>query len=104
LQEIQHPAIFQVVEIIEDPMQYCIVTQIIKGGAIVKRLLKEGHMNEEQAKVIVKQILSCLLYLHSKNIVHRDIKLENILFSSTDSSNLKVRLIDFGFSTKYERM
>lgn len=61
-------------------------------------------MSEDETKVIVKQVLSCLLYLHSKNIVHRDIKLENILFSSDSYKNLKVRLIDFGFATTYDRM
>jgi calcium-dependent protein kinase len=61
-------------------------------------------MVEDDAKVVVKQILSCLLYLHSKRIVHRDLKLENILFSSTDETNLKIRIIDFGFATEYDRM
>lgn len=103
LQEVQHPSIFQIVEIVEDPVNYCIVSQVVKGGPIIKRLLRDGPMSEDEAKVIVKQILSCLLYLHSKGIVHRDIKLENILFSSPDNTNLKVRLIDFGFATKYNR-
>jgi serine/threonine protein kinase len=61
-------------------------------------------MTEQDAKEVIKQTLSCLLFLHSKNIVHRDLKLENIMFSSTDETILKIRIIDFGFATEYDRI
>jgi calcium-dependent protein kinase len=104
LQTVTHPTIMQILEIIEDSRSFCIVSQIIKGGPIINRLLQHGPMHEGDAKVVVKQILSCLLYLHAKKIVHRDLKLENILFSSKDSSELKIRIIDFGFATEYDRI
>jgi len=40
------------------------------------------------------------LYLHEKDIVHRDLKLENLLFSSKDPRDLTIKLIDFGFACK----
>lgn len=46
----------------------------------------------------MKQVLSSLVYLHSKNIAHRDIKPENIIFESNDALNVK--LVDFGNSRK----
>ena len=93
----------QVIEIVEDENGYYIISQILKGGPLINRLLQKGPMTEEDSKTVIKQVLSCLLYLHSQQIVHRDLKLENILFSSTDESNLKVRIIDFGFATEYDR-
>jgi serine/threonine protein kinase len=66
-------------------------------------LIRKGALNEENARKIIKQILSCLNYLHANKIVHRDLKLENILFASEEQSDFTVKLIDFGFSTKYER-
>jgi serine/threonine protein kinase len=104
LQTIAHPTIMQVIEIVEDDKSYCIISQIIKGGPIINRLLQKGPMNEADSREVIKQVLVCLLYLHSKRIVHRDLKLENILFSSPDENNLKIRIIDFGFATEYSRV
>lgn len=50
---------------------------------------------EENARIIMKDLLKALEYLHGKNFVHRDIKLENILISK----DMRIKLIDFGFST-----
>ena len=47
--------------------------------------------------------MQALTYLHSKNIAHRDLKLENLLFVSPETKNLKIKLIDYGFATKFDR-
>jgi len=57
----------------------------------------ETGLTEKDTFYIFKQITSVIKYLHSKNIVHGDIKLENILY---DKKNKKILLIDFGSSTK----
>ena len=51
-------------------------------------------VSEDVARIIFKQIANAVAYLHSKNIAHRDIKLENILIGK----NKQIKLIDFGFS------
>ena len=47
--------------------------------------------------------MQVLRYLHKKSISHRDLKLENILFASSDVNDLKIKLIDFGFATRYNK-
>ncbi|XP_041852993.1 serine/threonine-protein kinase pim-1-like [Melanotaenia boesemani] len=60
-----------------------------------------GTLLEDEAKVIVKQLINAAIYLQENCIFHRDIKLENILIE-TDSDIPRVRLIDFGMSCIYK--
>ena len=50
---------------------------------------------------IIKKLLSTVVYLQSKHIVHRDIKLENIIIDPSEEDSLKVKLIDFGCACEY---
>jgi serine/threonine protein kinase len=65
---------------------------------LLKELQKKDGMEENDAIVIIKQVLYAINYLHNNNICHRDIKPENILIDE----NLRVTLIDFGASCKFE--
>jgi calcium-dependent protein kinase len=58
--------------------------------------MKERRFSEIEVASFMKQILSALQYIHEKNIVHRDIKPDNMLFQSGKQTHLKV--IDFGLS------
>jgi serine/threonine protein kinase len=67
------------------------------GGNSLDQYIKsrpEGALNEKEAKLIFRQVLSAVQYLHSMNVAHRDIKCENILLNK----HLNLKLIDFGFS------
>jgi len=59
---------------------------------------EKNSLDEKQAKVIFKQLLSVLKYMSKKNICHRDIKLENILIDK----KLNIKLIDFGCACEYD--
>ena len=65
----------------------------------MKRLKENGKpYSEWTTYLIVKQILEALQYIHSRNIAHRDLKLENLMFVSTNKKNFQLKLIDFGFA------
>ncbi|KAF7646291.1 hypothetical protein LDENG_00190090, partial [Lucifuga dentata] len=59
-----------------------------------------GSLREDDAKVIVTQLLDALIEIRSKGVVHRDLKPENILIQ-TGSDGLRVRVIDFGCGTTW---
>ena len=80
----------------------CIVTDRISGYELYN--LMEKHPNglvEEKAKVFIKQILEAVNQLHSNNIAHLDLKLENIMYN-TDTNNISI--IDFGFAEETVRI
>jgi calcium-dependent protein kinase len=80
LSKLQHPAIIKLYDLFKDKNNYYVVMEYCKGGSIVK-MFKNVKVKSERIIVnIMKQLLSALSYLHSLDIVHRDIKLDNIVF------------------------
>ena len=71
-----------------------IIMENICGGDLLSFVRKRTKLNEVTSKFIFRQIIEALQYIHSQNIVHRDIKLDNILI---DLSN-NIKICDFGVS------
>lgn len=82
----------------EDAINVYIVMELCEGGELLDRILSRGgRYMEDDAKVIVVQILSVVAFCHLQGVVHRDLKPENFLFTSKDESS-PMKLIDFGLS------
>ena len=97
MEQIEHPNIIKYQETIYMNDSVNIVMELVENNSLVEylRAQKGKKASEDNVRVIMKDILKALTYLHSKNIVHRDLKLENILISK----DMRIKLIDFGFST-----
>ena len=97
-----HPNIIKLVEIYEDQRHIDLVMEECLGGTLFERLLKKMEeedelFTEKESAIIFKQIISAIYYCHSQGIAHRDLKMENVLFSyKTEDSPIKI--IDFGLS------
>ena len=100
--QLDHPNIARIEEVYESPKEIYIVQELCLGGDLFDRLDEEQdwHFTEPQCARLVKQMLSAVRYLHSKGIIHRDLKLENFLFSSKEA-NSELRMIDFGLSKHF---
>ena len=98
---IKHPKIVSIVDLLEDSENYYIVSEVIKGGPVSKRIRKNGPLKENKSLHIIKQVIDAIHYLHSMDICHRDLKLENIMFDKVGGYDIK--LIDFGFATKFSK-
>ena len=86
--------IVKIYETYETKKHYCIVMEYICAGDLLSYIKKRGKLTEQVAKFIFKQIVLTLQYIHNHNIVHRDIKLDNILIDLDNN----IKICDFGVS------
>ena len=60
--------------------------ELVTGGELLDRIIDKNHYQEEEGKVLMRNVLAGVQYLHARNIVHRDLKPENILVSPVSST------------------
>ena len=96
LKTLDHPYIVRPIETFEFRSQIYLVMELCSGGDLYTR----DPYSEEQAARIIGCILSAISFMHSRHIVHRDLKYENCLFANK-SPRSEVKLIDFGLSKAY---
>lgn len=94
MRNLRHPSITKILETFETDKYFLIIMEYISGGNLQSFLKKRRKLNEKTAKILFKQIIEGIKYIHSQNIVHRDIKLENILLDL----NNHIKICDFGVS------
>ncbi|MBN3310011.1 MARK4 kinase, partial [Amia calva] len=87
----------QLFEVIETDKTLYLIMEYASGGEVFDYLVSHGRMKEKEARARFRQIVSAVHYCHQKNIVHRDLKAENLLLDA--DSNIKIA--DFGFSNEF---
>jgi tRNA A-37 threonylcarbamoyl transferase component Bud32 len=100
LKSIDHPNICKLYDIYQDAHNLYLVIEYCSGGELFDRIQKISTFSEKEAAKYIKQVLSALAYLHERDIVHRDLKAENLLFVD-ESPDANLKLIDFGVSCKH---
>ncbi|KAI8064184.1 kinase-like domain-containing protein [Gongronella butleri] len=94
---LHHPHIVSLKElVILDPYYYMFM-EYVDGGVLIDYIISHGKLKERHARTFARQILSALDYLHKNSLVHRDLKIENILISRTG----QIKIIDFGLSNLF---
>lgn len=101
LKSLNHPNIMKMYEYYKFNGHLYIISELLEGGKLLD-LLNETHgFSDREAANVMIQLFSAVEYLHNKNIIHRDIKLDNILLINKSDSfkdYLNIKLIDFGTS------
>ena len=112
LKEIEHKNIMKLITIKQSEDKYYLVCELCNGGSLhncVNKYLKmyRKPFSEEIVQYLMKQIIEALKYLHSHKIIHRDLKLDNILVTFKNEKDkeilnmygAQIKIIDFGFAT-----
>ena len=104
LRRISHPNIMNIFEIFEENKKYYIITEMLEGGELFEFITNQGTFMENDASMLMKQILQGVNYLHSNYIVHRDLKPENIMLVLKPNSYRKssLKIIDFGTAVQIQ--
>jgi calcium-dependent protein kinase len=106
LKMIDHPGVIKVYESYIDSANFYLVTEYYSEGDLYEHVTKMKTMSEQLVKAIMFQIVSAVSFLHSNNIIHGDLKLENIMVDSllrrpshgSSKPIYDIKLIDFGCS------
>jgi len=99
LGSIDHPNVVSMKAIFDTEDTLFIVMELMEGGELYEEIVKRKTFTEKDAAEIVRQLCEALAYLHERGIVHRDLKLENLLLKK--KGGLEIKLADFGLSKLY---
>ncbi|XP_071113089.1 serine/threonine-protein kinase MARK2-like isoform X1 [Haliotis cracherodii] len=94
LQMVRHQNVVQLLEIMETENSYYLVTELCQHGDLMDYICKRKKLEEKEVRRYIRQIVSAVDYLHRAGILHRDLKIENLLLDETKD----IKIIDFGLS------
>ncbi|KAF2862860.1 Pkinase-domain-containing protein, partial [Piedraia hortae CBS 480.64] len=94
---VDHPYICGMRDVVRTNYHWYMLFEYVNGGQMLDYIISHGRVKEKQARKFGRQIASALDYCHRNSIVHRDLKIENILISK----NGDIKIIDFGLSNLF---
>ncbi|KAI8909594.1 kinase-like domain-containing protein [Gorgonomyces haynaldii] len=99
LQSISHRYIVKLIEVIETDNYIGIILEYASGGELFEHILARRYLKENEAARMFAQLIAGVTYLHNNKIVHRDLKLENLLLDGQRN----VIITDFGFANVFSQ-
>ncbi|KAJ2078578.1 hypothetical protein H4R24_004383 [Coemansia sp. RSA 988] len=93
-----HPNIVRLYDVIQNPKFTMIVMEHNSGGELLHHIRKRGRLHESEARALFRQIVSAMDYTHRNCIIHRDLKMENVMLDNEG----RIRIIDYGFANTFE--
>uniref|UniRef100_A0A1B6C5L4 Protein kinase domain-containing protein n=1 Tax=Clastoptera arizonana TaxID=38151 RepID=A0A1B6C5L4_9HEMI len=101
MRALQHPRLIQLYDALESSNVMCVVLELIEGGELFERVIDDDFiLTEKSCSVFVRQICEGVEFIHSKNILHLDLKPENIMCLSKTGNRIKI--IDFGLARQFD--
>mmetsp|Transcript_34483 Transcript_34483/g.60569 ORF Transcript_34483/g.60569 Transcript_34483/m.60569 type:complete len:430 (+) Transcript_34483:22-1311(+) len=100
LRELKHPNIVNLLEAFPLQNQICFVMEYCSGGELKNYVSERGPLHDDEVYSIGIQMCEAIRYCHNSKVTHRDLKLENILFS--DSTCTRIKIVDFGIAGMFK--
>ncbi|RKP39349.1 kinase-like domain-containing protein, partial [Dimargaris cristalligena] len=94
---IQHPNIISIKKRADTTNNTILVMEYAQGGELLSYIRQHGRLQEQEARVFFRQIVSAIDYCHKNCVLHRDLKLENVMLDARKS----IKIIDFGFANTF---
>ncbi|XP_054978969.1 ribosomal protein S6 kinase alpha-6 isoform X3 [Sorex araneus] len=94
----QHPNIITLKDVYDDGRYVYLVTDLMKGGELLDRIIKQKCFSEQEAGHVLFVITKTVDYLHCQGVVHRDLKPSNILYMDESANADSIKICDFGFA------
>ncbi|KAM6140165.1 ribosomal protein S6 kinase alpha-3 isoform 2-T2 [Pterocles gutturalis] len=94
----QHPNIITLKDVYDDGKYVYVVTELMKGGELLDKILRQKFFSEREASAVLFTITKTVEYLHAQGVVHRDLKPSNILYVDESGNPESIRICDFGFA------
>uniref|UniRef100_H3A7E2 non-specific serine/threonine protein kinase n=2 Tax=Latimeria chalumnae TaxID=7897 RepID=H3A7E2_LATCH len=99
MSSLNHPHIISIYEVFENKDKIVIVMEYASKGELYDYISERRRLNERETRHFFRQIVSAVHYCHKNGVVHRDLKLENILLDE----NCNIKIADFGLSNLYHK-
>uniref|UniRef100_A0A8D2B4L7 non-specific serine/threonine protein kinase n=1 Tax=Sciurus vulgaris TaxID=55149 RepID=A0A8D2B4L7_SCIVU len=93
-QMICHPNIMQLLDILETENSCYLLMELCPGGNLMHKIYEKKWLEESEARRYIRQLISAVEHLHRAGVVHRDLKIENLILDEDNN----IKLIDFGLS------
>ncbi|KAI8926582.1 kinase-like domain-containing protein [Entophlyctis helioformis] len=97
MMRLDHPHIIKIYQVLETEEECFIVMEYAKGGELIDYIAARDHLTEREARRFFRQIISALDHCHLASVVHRDLKLENLLLNHERN----VLISDFGLGRTF---
>ncbi|RKO95438.1 kinase-like protein, partial [Caulochytrium protostelioides] len=97
LMRLDHPNIISIFQVVDTPQECWVVMEYAPGGELIDYILAHDHLGEKEARRLFRQIISAMDHCHLANVVHRDLKLENLLLNKQKD----LLISDFGLGRTF---
>eukprot|EP00038_Savillea_parva_P018638 m.24678 g.24678 ORF g.24678 m.24678 type:complete len:682 (-) comp4179_c0_seq1:124-2169(-) len=98
MKQMDHPNIVKLYQVIDTDTTLYLVMEYAAGGEVFDYLVDHGRMQEKDARLKFRQIVSAVEYCHARGVIHRDLKAENLLLDA----DMNIKIADFGFSNTFK--
>lgn len=94
-----HKNVIKIEDVIETDDSICLILEYAPGGDLFDYIVRHVRLQEDEARRIFRQLISGIEHCHEQNVVHRDLKPDNILMDA----DFNIKIADFGLSSQWEK-